>query len=253
MRLLALFSLVLAASGQRTFETPESAAQAVIDAAASNNTPTLNAIFGSNVKTMLTNGSAEADRAARDEFASIARNNHGLRRDENNPQRILMTVGSQEWPFPIPIVGQGAEWRFDASSIEQSKEINELYAIEACASYVGAQREFSKQTGAQHFAQKLDELGDLIPSGMNQQPYHGYNFRVLYSQGPNGVAGERNYVIQGTMLGGFALIAWPAEYGSSGVRTFIVSGDGAVYQKDLGPSPPQISRYDPDPSWKPVY
>src|SRR5262249_19175893 len=153
---------------------------------------------------------------------SIAQNNHGLQRDDSNPQRILMTIGSKEWPFPIPIVGQGAEWHFDASSIEQGKMVNELYAIEACASYVGAQREFSKQTGAQHFAQKLEELGNLIPSAMTQQPYHGYYFRVLYSQGPNGVAGERNYVIQGTMLAGFALIASPAEYDVSGVRTFIV-------------------------------
>jgi len=235
---------------QRNFETPEAAAQALIDAAASNNTPTLAAIFGKESHTILTDGSPEQNKAARDEFASIANNRHSVRRDGS---RAILQIGSEDWPFPIPIVSREGQWRFDASSPEQGKGVNELYAIEACAGYIGAQRQFGEQHRMQQFAAKLEELGDLIPHAMLQQPYQGYNFRVLSSHGKSAVAGAHDYVVQGTMLSGFALVAWPAEYGVSGTHTFIVSQDGLVYQKDVGPSGAQITKYDPDPSWKPVY
>ena len=247
---LALLLCALSAFAQRNFETPESAAQALIDAAASNNTPALTAILGSNVTTMLTGGGAGQDRAVRDEFASIANNRHHVRRDG---PRAILEIGSEDWPFPIPIAGQGQQWHFDASSLEGSKGANELYAIEACAGYIGAQRRFGEQHGMQQFAAKLEELADLIPKAMLQQPYQGYYFRVLSSQGSSAVAGEHDYVVQGTMLGGYALVAWPAEFGVTGTHTFIVSQDGAVYQKDLGAGGAQVAKYDPDPSWKPVH
>jgi hypothetical protein len=235
----------MAAFGQRNFETPDAAAQALIDAAESNNTPTLNAIFGSG------GGAFLNDKAARDEFASIAKNR---RRLQSESGRVILMIGSEDWPFPIPVVGAGAQWHFDPSQSESviaahRLRADELDAIELCASYVGAQRQFAQQHGMQQYAQRFEELGNLIAT----QPYRGYNFRMLQSQGSNASGGSTDYIVQGTMLAGFGLVATPAEYGVSGTHTFIVSQDGIVYQKDLGASPPQITKFDPDPSWKPVY
>ncbi len=135
---------------------------------------------------------------------------------------------------------------------------DELDAIEACAGYVGAQRQFAHQHGMQQFAPKIQDLGNLIPQQLAEavasgQPYQGYFFRTLDSQGRNASGGASDYVVQGTMLAGFGMVAWPAQYGVTGTRTFIVSQDGVVYQKDLGASGGSVTKYDPDPSWKPVY
>ena len=268
MKFLTLMFCATCAFAQRTFETPQAAAQALIDAAASNNTPTLAAIFGPQGKTILTSGSSEQDRAERDEFSSIAKNKHQLQRDSMNPDRMILSIGSEDWPFPVPIVRQNGQWHFDTAMGEQVMQArrigaDELDAIEICAGYVGAQTQFAQQHGMQQYAKKLDELGPLIPTGLiqasssNPQPYHGYYFSVLTAQGRNASGGAYEYVVKGTMLGGFALVAWPAEYGVSGVHTFIVNQDGTVYQKDLGraanKTTPSVTRYDPDTSWRPVY
>ena len=271
MKFLTLVFCASLAFAQRTFETPEAAAQALIDAAASNNTPTLAAIFGPQGKTILTSGSPEQDRAERDEFASIAKNKHQLQRDAMNPGRMILSIGSQDWPFPVPIVRQNGQWHFDTTMGEQVMKArrigaDELDAIEICAGYVGAQTQFAQQHGMQQYAKKLDELGNLVPAALiqagaagssNPQPYHGYYFATLTSQGRNASGGAYEYVVKGTMLGGFGLVAWPAEYGVTGVHTFIVNQDGMVYEKDLGRPAnklaPPVTRYDPDSSWRPVY
>src|SRR5262249_30191608 len=166
-------------------------------------------------------------KGARDEFSSIAQNRHRLQHD---PGAVILMIGSENWPFPTPIVGSGKAWHFDASAADQAmlphrKEANEFNAIEACAGYVGAQRQFGEQHGMQQYASRVQDLGNLIPPDLARsaasegEAYHGYFFRTLNSQGPNATGGATDYVVQGTMLAGFGLVAWPAQYGVSGVRT----------------------------------
>ena len=267
MKVLLLLSaaIVSTALAQRSFETPEAAVNSLIDAASTNNTPTLNSILGTGTKTVLTGGSPEQDKAERDEFASIARNERRLDPDPGDRNRMILVIGGENWPFPVPLVHSDAGWRFDASATQALEprrlRANEFDAIEICAGYVGAQNQFAQQHRMQQYASSLNELGTLIPramvesSGMN--PYHGYFFQLLKSQGSNAAGGALDYVAGDTMLGGFALVAWPAEYGVTGIHAFIVNQDGTVFQKDLGkPGDSRavpVARYDPDPSWKPVY
>jgi hypothetical protein len=270
MKSLAIIfcAAVAIAHAQRTFETPEAAAQALIDAAANNNSATLAAIFGPLSKTILTGGSPEQDKAERQEFASIARNKHQLERDSMNSDRMILAIGSEDWPFPVPIVHQNGQWHFDTSmggQVMQARRIgtDELDAIEICAGYVGAQQQFAQQHQMQQYADKLEALGNLVPAGFIQaasahpQPYHGYYFQVVTSQGSNAAGGSHDYVVKGTMLGGFALVAWPAEFNVTGVHTFIVNQDGMVYEKSIDTSANKtaapVNRYDPDRSWKRVY
>ncbi|MBZ5604846.1 MAG: DUF2950 domain-containing protein [Acidobacteriia bacterium] len=269
MKALILISTAFAlAQAQQSYPTPEAAAAALIDAATNNNGGALSAIFGAQGSAILTGGSAEQDKAERQEFASIAKNKHQLERDSMNPDRMILSIGSEDWPFPVPIVRQNGQWHFDTATGKQMMQArrigaDELDAIEICAGYVGAQMQYAQQHRMQEYAPKLDTLGELIPAGMIQaglaapKAYHGYYFRVLTSQGPNASGGAHNYVVKDTMLGGFALVAWPAEYGVSGVHTFIVNQDGMIYEKNLGRpashAVPPVNTYDPDKSWRPVY
>jgi len=269
MKILVLFASVFAlASAQQNYPTPDAAAAALIDAAANNNGGALTAIFGPQGASILSGGSPERDKAERQEFASIAKSKHQLERDSMNPDRMILAIGSEDWPFPVPIVRQGGQWHFDTAmgkQMMQARRIgaDELDAIEICAGYVGAQMQYAQQHRMQEYAPKLADLGQLIPAEMiaadsaSPRPYHGYYFRVLTSQGPNAGGGAHNYVVKDTMLGGFALVAWPAEYGVTGMNTFIVNQDGMIYEKNLGkplnPSQPPVKTYDPDKSWRPVY
>jgi len=253
-----------ASQAQTRFDSAEAAAQALIHAAANNNTAQLEAIFGPQGKTLLISGDPQQNKAEREEFASIAKNKHELQRDAMNPDRMILSIGSQDWPFPVPIVKTGGKWMFDSSMGEQVMQArhigaDELDAIEICAGYVGAQKRYAQQ----HTQQYATRIADLeVPSqfiqavGPTPQSYHGYYFATLHAQGRNAVGGEQDYMATGTMMGGFALVAWPAEYGVSGVHTFIISREGLVYEKDLGaPSDPKIApvtRYDPDKTWTPV-
>jgi hypothetical protein len=245
---------------QRNFETAEAAAQALIDAAASNNTPTLAAIFGPQGTAIFTSGNPEQDKAEQDEFASIAKNRHKVRPDSMNPERMILSIGSEDWPFRVPIVAVNGQWHFEAAmsgEVMQARRIgsDELDAIKICAGYVGAQRLFAEQHGMLKYAQTLDELGGLLPreAAESNQAYYGYYFHVLTGQGPSAVAGEFSYIVAGTMLAGFGLVAWPADYGVTGIHTFIVNQDGVLYQKDLGKSGATVTTFNPDPTWKPVY
>jgi len=264
---MKFLTLILCSSigfAQQTFQTPDAAAQALIDAAAGNNTAALNAILGTQAKTLLTSGNPRQDQVEREEFASIAKNKHELQRDSMDSDRMILNVGSEDWPFPVPIVRKNGQWHFDVAMGDQVMKArrigaDELDAIEICSGYMGAQQQFAQQRGMQHYAQKMEELGTLVPPGLiqaassNPKPYHGYYFAILTAQGPRAAGGEHEYLVKGTMLGGFGLVAWPAQYGVTGVHTFIVNQDGTVYEKDRGLTPAKVARYDPDPSWKPVY
>jgi hypothetical protein len=281
--LLACAALMLA-QAQKTFDTPQAAADALISAAADNNTAQLDSILGPQGKTLLTSGNPAQDKSERQEFSSIAKNKHELQRDSMNANRMILSVGNEDWPFPVPIVKKNNTWMFDTSMGSLSMRARqigagELDAIEICAGYVGAQQAYSQRRDSRddsvlQYAKRIqstpgkqdglywDGQGALVPHGFAEaatdhpKPYHGYFFRVLTAQGPNAPGGAHNYMAKDLMIGGFALVAWPAQYGVTGIHTFIVNTDGVVYEKDLGAPAnalvPPVTRYDPDKTWTPV-
>jgi Protein of unknown function (DUF2950) len=276
---------------QPAFATPEEAIHAIGDAAQHNDAAAMMKLLGPAGKELV--GPAD-DAGAREDRANFARMLHDkmqVERDSTNPNRVTFSVGKEDWPFPVPLVrNKAGQWHFDA---EQGKtEVlarhigrNELNAVEVCRGYVEAQLEYANldrdADGNLEYAQlivsspgKQDGLywegqpGSLVPksfagaaqavaeAGKKREPYHGYYYRILKSQGPAAEGGAVNYVVKGEMIGGFALVAWPAEYGVSGVQTFIVNNRGIVYEKDLGPTTAtlarQMTQFNPDKSWHPV-
>jgi hypothetical protein len=292
-RLCTLSAALLAYSAglfaQQRFDSPEAAAQAVIDAAENHDTARLAAIIGPQVSSILSSGSANQDRAEQSEFARLARAKHRIQMSPMNPNRAVLVIGDEDWPFPVPIRRVDGKWGFDASETPvemRARKIgsNELDAIEICRGYVEAQRKYAAEdrdrdglleysprlmsTPGHHDGLYWSDGGDpLVPEGFaraawdgarkgDAKPYHGYYFQVLKGQGPNAPGGAHNYMVKNKMMGGFGLVAWPAEYGVTGIHAFIVNQDGIVYQKDIPPVPGKpglpITRYDPDTSWEPV-
>jgi hypothetical protein len=274
---------------QESFDSAEAAAQAVIDAAEAHDTARLSAIFGPRAKDTLTCGDTAQDLAEQTEFAHLARAKHRLEVSRMNPNRAVLAIGEEDWPFPVPLVRTKGKWSFDASETPaemRARHIgtDELDAIEICYGYVEAQRKYAAEDrdkdGMLEYAPRLmstpgrqDGLywqgaGEpLVPEGFAQaawdgvqkgraKPYHGYYFRVLEGQGSHAPGGSHNYFVKSKLIGGFGLVAWPAQYGVTGVHTFIVNQNGVVYQKDIEPIPgkpaPPITRFDPDDSWKRV-
>jgi Protein of unknown function (DUF2950) len=271
---------------QQRFETPEEAAQAVIDAAGDHDSVRLTKIFGPGAKEVLTSGDSAQDRAEQDEFSRLARAKHRLEISPMNPNRAVLAIGDEDWPFPIPLLRTAGKWMFNPSDapIEmRARRIgtDELDAIEICHGYVDAQLKYASEDrnkdGTLQYAARLmstpghhdglfwpGETEPLIPEDLaraawggttkgSAKPYHGYYFRVLQGQGSNAPEGEHNYLAKGKLIGGFGLVGWPAEYGVTGIHTFIVNQDGVVYQKDISPVPGKtqltITRYGPDRSW----
>lgn len=273
---------------QKTFDSPEAAAQALISATSSNDTAALAAVLGTKGKGVLTSGDPSRDEAERKEFAQLAATGHKLEPSTMQPGTMILVVGSQNWPFPVPLIRVDQRWRFDAGmgALEvRARRVgaNELDAIEICSGYVEAQQAYAAQhrSGAptMEYARAIMSAPgqknglyapgasqELVPQGFAEaametpghkaKPYHGYYFRVLTEQGPNAPGGPHKYVAGKFMIGGFGLVAWPAEYGVTGVHTFIVNQDNTVFEKDLGPQTstlaPALVRYDPDNSWTPV-
>jgi hypothetical protein len=252
---------------QKTFDSPEAAAQALIDAASKNETATLRAVLGSSAKGILTSGDAKQDEAERQEFAKIATEKHHLEQSSMNSHVMVLLIGDQDWPFPIPLLHEGERWRFDPArgAVEvRAREIgsNELDAIQACAAYVSVQQTYAakKRTaaGTQEYAESVvsspvpEELANAAGDHPTH-PYHGYYFKALKGQGSHAPGGQHPYMVGKAVIGGFALVAWPATYGTTGIHTFIVSQDGTVYEKDRGAQAgAPVTSYDPDPSWMPV-
>lgn len=195
---------------------------------------------------------------------------------------MILVIGQEDWPFPVPLVREDQRWRFESTlgSLEvRARRVgaNELDVIEICAGYVEAQQQYAAEhlSGAptMEYARTImnglynpGKKPELVPLGFAEaamespgrktKPYHGYYFRVLTEQGPNAPGGAHRYVAGKYMIGGFALIAWPADYGVTGVHTFIVNQDNMVYERDFGAQTAAlastITRYDPDTSWTPV-
>lgn len=274
----------------KTFPTPQQAADALVDAATKFDEGTLEQIFGSSGNDIIFSGEYAEDRQLAADFAAQAHEMKKVSLEPRNGTRAFLLVGKEDWPFPIPIVKTSSGWSFDVKAGQQEilyRRIgnNERDAIAICNGFVDAQHEYALQPrdgyDVNQFAQRIisssgkqDGLAWQGPDGTWQgpigqniataieegyskgEPYHGYFFKVLKGQGPAAPLGEMNYVLEGVMIGGFALAAAPAEYRVTGVKSFIVSQDGVVYQKDLGPSSlsqfNSMERFNPDSSWNPV-
>jgi hypothetical protein len=272
----------------KTFPTPDAAAQAVIQAAADNNITELKAIFGPGSKAILSCGDPTQDAEERAEFARLARLKYSLEKDPMNLHRAMLDVGPGNWPFPVPIVEKNGKWSFEPAQGElevRARRIgaDELQTIDLLASLVAAEQKYAeadrdhdgileyaeflmssapdKSDGlyseSSPFISKAVAAAEVRPGKANAVPYHGYYFRVLTSQAAPNHGGTHNYVVQGKhMIGGFALVAWPAEYGVTGIATFVVNQDGVVYEKDLGAPAsnltPPLKIFAPDMTWTAV-
>ncbi len=275
----------------RLFDTPQQAADALVDAAEKFDLVALTQIFGPDGDDIVFSGEFAQDRKHATDFAAEAREKKSVSVDPKNGSRAFLLVGNEDWPFPVPLVKRGEKWFFDGKAGRQEllyRRIgaNELDAIDICHGYVEAQHDYAIQQRALYdvnqYAQRIvstpgkqdglawqnadgrwdGPMGENIARAIEQgytsssDPYHGYFFKILKGQGPAAPLGEMNFVVKGIMIGGFALVAAPAEYDVTGVRTFIVSHDGVVYEKDFGPKTldefKKMERFNPDKSWTPV-
>jgi len=275
----------------KTFDTPQQAADVLVAAAEKFDVDTLQEIFGSDGDDVVLTGEYSQDRQRSLDFAVEARKKKNVSVDPKTGSRAFLLVGDEDWPFPVPMVKIGDKWHFDAKAGRQEllfRRIgsNELDAIDICRGYVEAQHDYALQKregyDVNQYAQRIissagkqdglawqnpdgtwgGPIGEKIARAIEQgypggtEPYHGYFFKILKGQGPAAPLGEMDFVVKGVMIGGFALVAVPAEYGETGVKTFIVSQDGVVYQKDFGPTSlsefVKMDRFNPDKSWTPV-
>jgi Protein of unknown function (DUF2950) len=275
----------------RRFDTPQQAADVLIAAAAKFDVTELFQIFGPGGEDIVFTGEYAQDRQHAASFVAEAQEKKSISMDPRSGQRAFLLVGNEDWPFPVPLVKSGDKWSFDAKAGRQEllyRRIgaNELDAIQICEGYVDAQHEYALQPhegyDVNQYAQRIistpgrqdglawqnpdgswgGPIGDKIARAIEQgytsqsEPYHGYFFKILKGQGPALPLGEIDFVVKGLMIGGFALVGAPAEYGVTGVRTFIVGHDGVVYDKDFGAKTldefQKMERFNPDKSWMPV-
>jgi hypothetical protein len=273
----------------KAFSTARLAADALIDATEKYDEAALGEIFGADDWDIIHTGEPARDKELANGFAAQARAKMSVDVDRRNKDRAILTVGNEDWPFPLPIVKDGQGWHFDARAGRQELLLrrvgrNELDAILVCRGFVEAQHDYAlrkKEGGVNQYAQRVistngqqdglawkgadgtwdgpvgDKVAQAIAKGYSRnEPYHGYFFKVLNGQGPAAPLGQLDYLIKGVMIGGFALVASPAQYRNTGVKTFMVSQDGVVYEKDLGPKTLElfqtIDRFNPDKTWTPV-
>ena len=281
---------IAAQSTQRSFASPEEAAQALAAALKAHSTKAVLGVLGEDAQPLISSGDSVADQKVRERFLHSYEEVHSLVPGEGG--ETVLHVGTDDWPFPIPLVKSDAGWRFDAKAgkeeiLDRRIGANELSAIQSCLAYVDAQREYYQRNPDQasllHYAQKLasspgkrdglyweakpdQEESPLGPKFARARaegyagsgkgaPYHGYYFRLLTAQGPAAAGGAYDYLAHGRMIGGFGLVAYPAKW-DSGVMTFIVNQDGAVFQRDFGPDTAAkakaIKAFNPDDAWKQV-
>jgi len=281
-------SLFAQQPAQRTFTSPEDAGSALFAAMQAQDNQTPLSILGPAAKEVLSSGDPNEDAEARESFVVKYEEMHRFVKEPDGT--VTLVIGAENWPFPIPLMNNHGSWIFDTEAGKDEilfRRIgrNELAAMEACRQLVEAQREyFARPLGklSGQFAQKLvsdkgrhnglywygaynefDSPIDPLIAYANQEdakgqagnplPFDGYFFRILTSQGSRALGGAKSYIIDGKMTGGVAFVAYPAEYRSSGVMTFIVDESGAIYEKDLGPNTTKLAQtmtaYDPDPTW----
>jgi hypothetical protein len=276
-------------AGAEGFAAPKAAADALIQAAANDDVSAMLKILGKDGEDLVESADTVADKNRAEKFAALAKEKSEVTTDPKNKARATVTVGNDDWPLPIPLVMRNGKWYFDTNAgrdeiLRRRIGADELNAITVCRGYVEAQEEYAEtihdDSGVNQYAQKIistpgkhdglawqnpdgtwgGPVGEGVAKAIGQgytsptEPFHGYYFKVLKGQGPSARLGQLDYVINGAMIGGFALVAWPADYRVTGVETFIVSYDGVVYQKDLGPDTAKIAsameRYDPDKTWQ---
>jgi len=273
---------------QKGFKTPQLAAEALIKAAESYDVPALLEIFGPQGEDFIQSADPVNDKNVIQKFAEKARQRHSVSVEKNT---AVLQVGTEYWPLPVPIVKRQGQWYFDSKAghdeiLFRRIGANELDAIQICHGYVEAQKEYALtphgNPPVHQYAQKIisspgqqdglfwknpdgspggpisEGVARALEEGYSEKgaPYHGYYFKILMAQGPNAQFGKIDYMINGVMLGGFALVAVPAEYRVTGVKTFIVSHWGVVYEKDLGPdslkSVKEMTEFNPDKTWHPT-
>jgi hypothetical protein len=273
-------------SGQ-AFATPKEAADALIQAASNFDVPALLKILGKGGEAIVASKDTTQDKNRALAFAAKAKEKQEVVIDPKNKAVAKLNVGNDDWPFPVPIVQRNGKWYFDTQAgndeiLRRRIGENELDVITILRGYDDAQQEYARQihdnSGVNQYAQRIvsspgkqdglawqnpdgawgGPVGDGAAKAMAEgfergEPFHGYYFKVLTGQGPSARLGQMDYMVEGAMIGGFALVAWPAEYRVTGVQTFIVSWDGVVYQKDLGPDTTKIASamklYNPDKTW----
>lgn len=274
--------------GQKTFSSAEEAATALVTAAQNNDENAMLEILGPKGKSLISSGDAVEDAEHRANFAKRYQEMHRLVKEPDGTTSLY--IGAENWPCPIPIVNKGNVWYFDTAAGAQEilyRRIgrNEMSAIHICVAQVAAQKEYYSMEGGQYAQQTFSDegkhnglywkaaagepqspIGPLVAQanaeGYNKgaagppTPYRGYLFHMMTAQGKDAPGGAKSYIVNGKMTEGFAFVAYPAEYRSSGVMTFIVGPDGVVYQKDLGKKTDAIGKglkeYDPDSSWQKV-
>jgi hypothetical protein len=276
------------------FVSPEEAVEALVEALKVNDIKALSDLFGPGSEDLVSSGDPVADQERRKQFVHYYELKHRL--DKVSADEVFLHVGYDDWPFPIPVVKTDTGWQFDANEgrdeiLARRIGRNELSAIQVCLAYVDAQREYAVKDrdvdGLLEYAQQFrsdpgkknglywpetefkersplgplmvaaEAAGHNVPApGSEPTPFYGYYYRILKAQGKHAAGGAYDYVVNGHMIGGFALVAYPARYGASGIMTFIVNHDGVVYQKDLGEETETIAKemtaFDPDATWKKV-
>ncbi len=276
---------------QKQFDTPQQAAESLVQAAASFQVPALKEILGPDSEDIVASEDPAMDKQRTLAFAAKAKEKQAIDINPKNPNEAILSVGEDAFPLPIPIVKKDGKWSFDTAAgrdeiLNRRIGANELDAIQICRGFVEAQHEYAaeKHDGSMvhQYAQRIistpgkqdglawknadgtwegpvgEEIAKALDQGYTEknkpQPYHGYYFKVLKGQGPAAPLGQLDFVIKGSMIGGFALAAAPAEYQVSGVKTFIVSHAGIVYEKDLGKDTleafQKMELFNPDDSWQ---
>lgn len=287
--IMAVVLLTCVSHAQQAYPSPEDAATALAAAVKTGARNTILKVLGKDAEDIIQSGDDVADAEMRQRFLSAYDARHSIKADGN--KKATLIVGADDFPFPIPLVNSKNGWEFDSAAgrievLYRRIGRNELDAIQTALAYVDAQNEYAEKDrtgeGVGTYAQRIvsapgkkdglfwrddrdpSPLGELAAQasaegykvGEQGTPYHGYYYRILKGQGSNAPGGAMNYVVKGKMIGGFGLIAYPAEYGNSGVMTFLVNHAGTVYQKDLGPRTESIAHrtylFDPDQTWKKV-
>jgi DUF2950 family protein len=286
--LCALLAAARSFAAERTFASPQEAADALVQTVKANDRKAMLAILGGDTEKWISSGDAVADKELAQRFVSAYEQKHSISADGD--QRATLLIGENEHPFAFPLVKTGERWQFD--SVAGKDEVlarrigeNELSVINVMLAIVDAQRDYASEDhnkdGVREYARRFastagkkdglywptsaseppSPLGALVKTAASEgykkndkpQPYHGYYFKMLLKQGPNAKGGAMDYIVRNRMIGGFAAVAYPANYANSGVMTFIVNHDGVVYQKDLGPKTAEtaraMTRFDPGPGW----
>jgi DUF2950 family protein len=280
-----------AATSQKEFATPQEAVDSLVQAAEAFDVTALKEILGPDSTDLITSEDTVMDKNRATEFAAKAKERNSVEPDPKNPNRVVLSIGNDDFPVPVPIVKSKGKWHFDTKAGRNEILLrrignNELDAIDICRGFVEAQKEYAQEkhddSPVNQYAQKIvstegkhdglawknadgtwegpvgEKVAEAIAQGYSDktQPYHGYFFKVLKGQGPAAPLGQMDFVINGTMIGGFAMAAAPAQYRVTGVKTFLVSHDGTVYEKDLGPDTLKIfqgmERFNPDKTWQPT-